>query len=52
MKNLIDIKDLSVDEIEELIKVAKDIMQNFYISISSLFTLSTIAVIIPHLFAP
>ena len=28
MKNLIDIKDLSVDEIEELIKVAKDIMQN------------------------
>ena len=27
MKNLIDIKDLSVDEIEELIKVAKDIMQ-------------------------
>ena len=28
MKNLIDIKDLSVDEIEELIKVANDIMQN------------------------
>lgn len=28
MKNLIDIKDLSVDEIAELIKVAKDIMQN------------------------
>ena len=27
MKNLIDIKDLSVEEIEELIKVAKDIMQ-------------------------
>ena len=27
MKNLIDIKDLSVKEIEELIKVAKDIMQ-------------------------
>ena len=27
MKNLIDIKDLSVDEIQELIKVAKDIMQ-------------------------
>lgn len=26
MKNLIDIKDLSVNEIEELIKVAKDIM--------------------------
>lgn len=28
MKNLIDIKDLSVEEIEELIKVAKDIMQS------------------------
>ncbi len=28
MKNLIDIKDLSVEEIDELIKVAKDIMQN------------------------
>lgn len=28
MKNLIDIKDLSIEEIEELIKVAKDIMQN------------------------
>ena len=28
MKHLIDIKDLSVEEIEELIKVAKDIMQN------------------------
>lgn len=28
MKNLIDIKDLSIQEIEELIKVAKDIMQN------------------------
>lgn len=28
MKNLIDIKDLSVEEIEELIQVAKDIMQN------------------------
>ncbi len=27
MKNLIDIKDLTVDEIQELIKVAKDIMQ-------------------------
>ncbi len=27
MKNLIDIKDLSINEIEELIKVAKDIMQ-------------------------
>ena len=27
MKNLIDIKDLSLEEIEELIKVAKDIMQ-------------------------
>lgn len=27
MKNLIDIKDISVEEIEELIKVAKDIMQ-------------------------
>ena len=27
MKDLIDIKDLSVEEIEELIKVAKDIMQ-------------------------
>ena len=27
MKNLIDIKDLSVEEIEELITVAKDIMQ-------------------------
>ena len=28
MKNLIDIKDLSVEEIEELIKVAEDIMQS------------------------
>lgn len=28
MKNLIDIKDLSVEEIEELIKVAKDIISN------------------------
>ena len=28
MKNLIDIKDLTVEEIEELIKVAKDIIQN------------------------
>ena len=28
MRNLIDIKDLSVTEIEELIKVAEDIMQN------------------------
>lgn len=28
MKNLIDIKDLNVEEIEELIKVAKDIIQN------------------------
>lgn len=28
MKNLIDIKDLSPEEIDELIKVAKDIMQN------------------------
>lgn len=28
MKNLIDIKDLSIEEIEELIEVAKDIMQN------------------------
>ena len=28
MKNLIDIKDLSEKEIEELIEVAKDIMQN------------------------
>ena len=28
MKNLIDIKDLSLEEIDELIKVAKDIMQN------------------------
>ena len=27
MKHLIDIKDLSIEEIEELIKVAKDIMQ-------------------------
>ena len=27
MKNLIDIKELTVKEIEELIKVAKDIMQ-------------------------
>ena len=28
MKNLIDIKDLSIEEIDELIKVAKNIMQN------------------------
>ena len=28
MRNLIDIKDLSVEEIKELIEVAKDIMQN------------------------
>ena len=28
MKNLIDIKDLSVEEIDELIKVAKDIIKN------------------------
>ncbi len=28
MKHLIDIKDLSVEEIDELIKVAQDIMQN------------------------
>ena len=28
MKNLIDIKDLSKQEIDELIKVAKDIIQN------------------------
>ena len=28
MKHLIDIKDLSVEEIEELIKVAKDIIKN------------------------
>ncbi len=28
MRNLIDIKDLSIEEIDELIKVAKDIMQN------------------------
>ena len=28
MRNLIDIEDLKVEEIEELIKVAKDIMQN------------------------
>lgn len=28
MKNLIDIKDLTIEEIEELIQVAKDIMQN------------------------
>ena len=28
MRNLIDIKELSVNEISELIKVAKDIMQN------------------------
>ena len=27
MKHLIDIKDLSIEEIDELIKVAKDIMQ-------------------------
>ena len=28
MKNLIDIKDLNKQEIDELIKVAKDISQN------------------------
>ena len=28
MRNLIDIKDLSVEEIDELIQVARDIMQN------------------------
>lgn len=28
MKNLIDIKDLNKQEIDELIKVAKDIIQN------------------------
>ena len=28
MRNLIDIADLQIHEIEELIKVAKDIMQN------------------------
>ena len=28
MKNLIDIKDLSVEEINNLIEVAKDIIQN------------------------
>ena len=43
MKNLIDIKDLSVDEIEELIKVAKDIMQNFYISISEFLSMANLS---------
>jgi len=28
MKNLIDINDLSIEEINELIEVAKDIIQN------------------------